>query len=302
MFTDIRHKDWIKALPGPVQPYLYLMRADRPIGSWLLFWPGAWGIVLAAQYPDQLPLVLYTLLLFAIGAPIMRGAGCTINDLWDRNLDRHVERTATRPIASGQIPVRYAMVFLAGLLLIGLYILTRLSPTAVLLGLACIPLIVLYPLMKRYTFWPQAFLGLTFNFGALIGWAAIDVTVSQIAVALYLGGVFWTIGYDTIYAFQDIEDDLTIGIKSTALLFQDRPLPMLSFFYMAAMTLIGYALILAAGTFLAIVFLLPAIWYSARLLYVWNPDSQENSLAVFKNNKILGGLIFLACLLTGVIF
>ena len=300
MFTDIRHKGWIKALPDPVQPYLYLMRADRPIGAWLLFWPGAWAIVLAAEYPDQLSLLLYTLVLFALGAPIMRGAGCTINDLWDRDLDRHVERTARRPIASGRIPVRNALVFLGVLLLIGLYILTQLSPTAVLLGLACVPLIILYPLMKRFTYWPQLFLGLTFNFGALIGWAAIDVTISQIAVILYIGGVFWTIGFDTIYAFQDIEDDLSIGIKSTAILFQDQPLPTLSFFYMAAMTLIGYALVLASGSFWTLLFLLPAIWYAARLLYVWNPASQENSLAVFKNNKILGGLVFLACLLTGV--
>lgn len=301
MFTDIRHKNWIEKLPEAAQPYAYLVRADRPIGSWLLFWPGAWAIVLAAVYPEMTGGVLLTLLLFAIGAPVMRGAGCTINDLWDRDLDKQVERTAARPIASGQIPVKHAIIFLGVLFFIGLLILLQLTLPAVLLGFAAIPFVILYPLMKRFTFWPQAFLGLTFNFGALIGWAAIDVTIAYAAVIVYIAGFFWTLAYDTIYAFQDIEDDLTIGVKSTAILFQDDPKPIISFFYAMLIIMTGYALIEVGDAIWPVVTLIPAIWYVTGLVYQWNPDSQHNSLKTFKANKIVGAWIFFACLLTSIL-
>lgn len=300
-FTDIRRKGWIESLPSFLRPYAYLMRLDRSIGSWLLFWPGAWAIVLAGEYPEMTANIVFILMLFAIGAPIMRGAGCTINDYWDREIDKLVGRTADRPIAAGHISPKAALIFLGGLLVLGLFILCQLPITSVLLGMACVPLIVFYPLVKRYTFWPQLFLGLTFNFGALIGWAAVDITVSQIAVILYLAAIFWTLGYDTIYAFQDIEDDLTIGVKSTAILFRDNPLPVICLFYMGCVTLVGYALYLASASLWSFVALMPAGIYALSMIYAWNPGAPESSLLTFKRNKIFGAWVFLACLVTGLL-
>lgn len=301
MFTDIRQKGWIKALPEKAQPYAYLMRLDRPIGNWLLFWPGAFAIVLAAEFPEMVDTALTTLLLFAIGAPVMRAAGCTINDLWDRELDKGVERTAGRPIAAGDITPKQALYLLGGLLFLGLIILMQLPLTAVLLGFAALPLVILYPLMKRYTFWPQAFLGLTFNFAVLIGWAAIDITLPMEAFLLFLAGLFWTMGYDTIYAFQDIEDDLTIGVKSTAILFQDNPKPVIWIFYGAFAVLLGLVQVLSSGSAAAPLSLIPAIWYGGSLIYNWNPDSQINSLETFKANRWVGLLVFAGCVITALI-
>lgn len=301
MFTDIRHKNWIKALPEKAQPFAYLMRLDRPIGSWLLFWPGAFAIILAAEFPEMFDTALYTLFLFAIGAPIMRAAGCIINDLWDKDLDKSVERTAQRPIAAGDITPKQAMYLLGGLTLVGFIILMQLPLTSVLLGFAALPLIVLYPLMKRYTFWPQAFLGLTFNFAVLIGWAAIEITLPVEALILFLAGLFWTIGYDTIYAFQDIEDDLSIGVKSTAILFQDNPKPIIWLFYGAFVVLLGIVVVMSSGSMAAPLALIPAVWYGGSLIYNWNPASQNNSLKTFKSNRILGFLVFLGCVITALI-
>jgi 4-hydroxybenzoate polyprenyltransferase len=214
--ADIKAGDWIDLyLPASWRPYARLARLDRPIGTWLLLFPCWWSVALATP-PGHWP-SLYLLILFGIGALVMRGAGCTVNDMIDRDIDAKVARTATRPLASGQLSMAQAWRFLALQLVLGLIILLQLSWTAIWLGVASLVLVAIYPLMKRITWWPQAFLGLTFNWGALMGWAAIRDEVAWPALLLYAAGFFWTLSYDTIYAHQDKEDDALIGVKSTAL-------------------------------------------------------------------------------------
>uniref|UniRef100_A0ABK9MM37 4-hydroxybenzoate polyprenyltransferase, mitochondrial n=1 Tax=Glossina morsitans morsitans TaxID=37546 RepID=A0ABK9MM37_GLOMM len=226
-----------------VLPYIRLMRVDRPIGSFLLFWPCGWSIALSANagcWPD-----LYMLSLFATGAFIMRGAGCTINDLWDRNIDKKVERTRNRPLACGDISQLDAVIFLSAQLSLGLLILIQLNWESILLGASSLGLVVTYPLMKRITYWPQLVLGMAFNWGALLGWCAIQGAVNWSAcLPLYLSGICWTIIYDTIYAHQDKKDDLQIGVKSTALRFGDDTKVWLSAFtaaMLSGLTLVGFS-------------------------------------------------------------
>lgn len=215
-----------------ISPYARLMRIDRPIGSWLLFWPCGWSIALSAPagcWPDPMMLGL-----FGVGAFVMRGAGCTINDLWDRDIDAKVERTRNRPLVAGEIAPFDAVVFLAGQLGVGLFVLLQLNWYSILLGASSLGLVVVYPLMKRITYWPQLMLGATFNWGALLGWSATQGSVEWAAcLPLYVAGVCWTIVYDTIYAHQDKVDDLIIGIKSTALRFGDNTKLWLSGFTVA---------------------------------------------------------------------
>ncbi|WIA35236.1 hypothetical protein OEZ86_003698 [Tetradesmus obliquus] len=212
---------WVeRALPTPVVPYAQLMRLDKPIGSWLLAWPGLWSIALAAG-PGQLP-DLWLTALFGVGAVLMRGAGCTINDLWDRDIDKQVARTRSRPLAAGAVTPTAALVFLAAQLSLSLSILLQLNTYTQVLGVASLLLVGTYPLMKRVTWWPQAFLGLAMNYGALMGYsAAAGACDWGIVLPLYAAGVNWTLVYDTIYAHQDKADDKLVGVKSTALLFGD---------------------------------------------------------------------------------
>ncbi|CAG2056013.1 unnamed protein product [Timema podura] len=204
-----------------VQPYLKLMRIDRPIGSWLLFWPCGWGIAMSTppgSFPDP-----HMLILFGVGAVVMRGAGCTINDMWDRDIDGKVSRTKDRPLVSGALSQFDALVFLAGQLGLGLLVLLQLNWYTVLLGASSLGLVIIYPLMKRVTYWPQLILGMTFNWGALLGWSAVQGACDwSVCLPLYAAGVCWTIVYDTIYAHQDKADDYLLGIKSTALKFGDK--------------------------------------------------------------------------------
>lgn len=208
----------VEKTPKNLQPYLKLMRLDKPIGSWLLFWPCGWSIASAAQagcFPD-----LYMLALFGTGAVIMRGAGCTINDMWDRDIDAKVIRTASRPLVSGEVTMKQAWVFLAGQLSAGLAVLLQMNWYTVFLGASSLGLVITYPLMKRFTYWPQLVLGFTFNWGALLGSCAIKGYVDlPVCLPLYIAGICWTIIYDTIYAHQDRKDDLLLGIKSTAIKF-----------------------------------------------------------------------------------
>ncbi|RXG62123.1 4-hydroxybenzoate polyprenyltransferase, mitochondrial [Armadillidium vulgare] len=210
----------VKNSPQKIQPYLQLMRVDRPIGSWLLFWPCGWSIALAApsgSLPDP-----YILTLFAVGSFIMRGAGCTINDMWDKDLDKKVERTSSRPLAVGAVNQLESLIFLSFQLGLGCLILLQLNWYSIMLGISslgnCNNLVVLYPLMKRFTYWPQLMLGFTFNWGALLGWSAVQGSCDwSVVLPLYIAGISWTLIYDTIYAHQDKKDDALIGIKSTAL-------------------------------------------------------------------------------------
>ena len=240
--SDIRPGGLIAALPEAARPYAVLVRLDRPIGTWLLFLPGLWGLALAGSpWPDP-----WLVALFGIGAAVMRGAGCVVNDLWDRDIDRRVARTAARPLASGAITPLRALVFLAALLSLGLIVLLQLHPLAIALGVASLLPIAVYPLMKRVTWWPQAFLGVTFNWGVPMGYAAAAGRLDAAPLVLYAAAFFWTLGYDTIYAHQDREDDALIGVRSTARLFGERTRPFLAACYAAAVLLIACAGALAA--------------------------------------------------------
>jgi 4-hydroxybenzoate polyprenyltransferase len=290
--------NWVDTLaPAWLRPYLRLARLDRPIGSWLLLLPCWWSSALAAVAAHaRVPSVLH-LVLFFIGAFAMRGAGCTWNDIVDRDLDASVERTRSRPIPSGQVSVAQAAMFLVAQALVGLAVLLSFNWFTVGLGIASLVIVAVYPFMKRVTYWPQIVLGLAFSWGALMGWAAAFGGLAAAPLLLYAGSISWVIGYDTIYAHQDREDDALIGIKSTALLFGARTKPMLAFFYTGAVVLIGAAGLLAhAGWPFALglaAFAAHLIWQIVRL-DIGDPD---NCLAVFKSDRDAGLILFAGLLL-----
>jgi len=271
--------------------YGELARWDRPIGAWLLFWPCAWGVALAPG-----PLVWWLVPLFALGAFAMRGAGCTINDIVDRRLDGHVARTATRPLPTGRLGLTEAVAFVFAQCAVGLLVLVLLPPPAQLLCWLSVPLVVVYPFMKRLTWWPQAFLGLTFNWGALVGYTAATGALEAPALALYAAGIAWTLGYDTIYAHQDKEDDALVGIKSTARLLGGRTRPWLWGFFAAMMALLALAMTLAgagAAGFLALALVAAAL---ARVLKDVDLDDGTDCLKRFRMNRDVGLVVFLALL------
>jgi 4-hydroxybenzoate polyprenyltransferase len=290
--------NWVDTL-APVwsRPYLRLARLDRPIGSWLLLLPCWWSSALAAVAAHKAAPSLVHLALFFVGAFAMRGAGCTWNDIVDRDLDASVERTRSRPIPSGQVSVVQAAVFLALQALIGFAVLISFNTFTIALGIASLAIVAVYPFMKRITYWPQTVLGLAFSWGALMGWAGAFGRLDVPAVLLYAGSIAWVIGYDTIYAHQDREDDALIGIKSTALLFGARTKPMLALFYALAVGLIGAAGFAAgAGGVFAIgllAFAAHLTWQIIRL-DIADPDC---CLTVFKSDRDAGLILFAGLLL-----
>jgi 4-hydroxybenzoate polyprenyltransferase len=286
--SDIRHSDWVEwYLPARVRPYARLARLDRPIGTWLLLFPGWWGIALAAsRWPDPV-----LLMLFAGGAVVMRGAGCTLNDIADRHYDAQVARTRLRPLPSGAVTVRQAILFLVVQLAAGAAVLFSLNWTSVVLGFAVLGLIGTYPFMKRITYWPQIFLGLNFNWGALLGWAAVTGALAWPPVLLYLGGVFWTVGYDTIYAHQDKEDDVRIGVKSSAIALGAHTRPWLFGFYAVALLLWA-----AAGFTAGLGILFWAGLAGSAVQLTWQAagveiDGPADCLAKFRSNRAVGWLM-----------
>jgi 4-hydroxybenzoate polyprenyltransferase len=290
--------NWVDTLaPAWSRPYLRLSRLDRPIGSWLLLIPCWWSAALAAVAAHASAPSVLRLVVFFIGAFAMRGAGCTWNDIVDRDLDKSVERTASRPIPSGQVSVRQAAAFLVLQVLVGLAVLLSFNGFTIALGIASLVIVAVYPFMKRITYWPQIVLGLAFSWGALMGWAAAFGRLDLPALLPYAGSISWVIGYDTIYAHQDREDDALIGIKSTALLFGPRTKPMLALFYGVAVVLLGAAGY-AAGA--GLVFALGLIAFAAHLgwqiarLNIADPD---NCLAVFKSDRDAGLILFAGLLL-----
>jgi 4-hydroxybenzoate polyprenyltransferase len=286
--------NWVDGIaPAWLRPYLRLARLDRPIGSWLLLMPCWWSAALAAVHAGA-QVNVWHLLLFFIGAFAMRGAGCTWNDIVDRDLDRRVERTRSRPIPAGQVTVRSAAAFLVLQALIGLAVLLAFNRFTHYVGFASLVVVAIYPFMKRVTYWPQIVLGLAFSWGALMGWPALFARLDPPAFLLYAGAIAWVVGYDTIYAHQDREDDALIGIKSTALLFRERTKPMLTVFYALAVTLIALAG-WSAGAGVIFAFGLAAFaahlaWQIARLKI----DDPGNCLAVFKSNRDAGLILFAA--------
>ncbi len=288
--SDIPADGWVvRLLPRPGRPYARLMRLDRPIGTWLLLFPCWWGIALGSLVADRR--MLWLMALFAVGALVMRGAGCTWNDITDREFDAMVARTRTRPIPSGDVSVRRAFVFLGALLLAGLAILLQLNAFAVWLGVASLALLFSYPLLKRFTYWPQIGLGVAFNWGAIMGWAAVNGALGWPAVALYGGGIAWTLGYDTIYAHQDKEDDALIGVKSTALRLGRATRPFLFGFYAAAI-----ALLWLAGDMLGLVWPYHAALAAGAAQLAWQAwrvdlDDPADCLRKFKSNRLFGWIV-----------
>jgi 4-hydroxybenzoate polyprenyltransferase len=286
--------NWVDGFaPAWARPYLRLARLDRPIGSWLLLMPCWWSVGLAAVKAGA-NVNLWHVALFFIGAFAMRGAGCTWNDIVDRDLDTRVERTRSRPIPSGQVTVASAAGFLVLQALVGLAVLLQFNRFTVYVGLASLAVVAVYPFMKRIPYWPQIGLGLAVAWGALMGWPATFARLDLPAFLLYAGAIAWVIGYDTIYAHQDREDDALIGIKSTALLFRERTKPMLALFYALAVALIalagwsaGAGLVFALGL---LAFAAHLAWQIARL----DIDDPVNCLVVFKSNRDAGLILFAA--------
>jgi len=290
-YTDIRADGWTDRLPRFARPYAKLARLDRPIGWELLLYPCWWGLALSGQADPGL------FLLFLIGAIAMRGAGCTLNDIVDREIDARVERTRSRPIASGAVSVHQAVLFMGVQLAIGAAVLFSLPRLAVALGISILVIVAVYPFMKRVTYWPQIFLGLNFNWGAVMGWAAATGAVGWPAWALYGGGVFWTLFYDTIYAHSDKADDLAIGVKSTALRFGARSKAWLAGF--AIVTVGFWALAFAAAkvgppSYLCLGL---AALHFAWQLGSWRPDDPADCIGTFKSNRVVGWLMLAGCLL-----
>jgi 4-hydroxybenzoate polyprenyltransferase len=293
--TDIVADGWVRKLPRLWQPYALLIRLDRPIGIWLLFLPGLWGLLLArAPLPGTARLVA----LFALGSIVMRGAGCVVNDMWDRDLDRRVSRTAARPLASGALRMRQAAVFLGMLLLIGLTVLLQLNSLSQLLGVSSLLLVGLYPLAKRVTWWPQLVMGFTFGFGAPMGYAASTGRLGPAWCAIYAAAILWDLGFDTVYAHQDREDDALAGVKSTARLFTDRTRPFLAICYAAAIACLAAAGWLAglAPVFYAAL-LLPAALLAVQVVRL-DIDDPAGCLRLFRLNREVG-LAVAAAILAG---
>jgi len=295
ILNDMPVGGWTDRCPAPVRPYLKLLRLDRPIGTWLLLLPCWWSTALAAPSPWD-GRVWGFFALFAVGAILMRGAGCVVNDLADRDFDGRVERTATRPIPSGQVSVRGALVFLACVMLAGLAVLLQFNGPTIMLGVASIPVFAVYPFMKRVTYWPQFWLGLAFNWGAFAGWSAMTGVVAAPALFLYAAGICWTLGYDTIYAHQDKADDVKIGVRSSALALGFHTRFFLCLIYPAAFVGIVAAFVAADGGPWAWPFLLAAGAHLVWQIGTVNIDDPPNCLRRFKSNRDFGLLITLAAL------
>ncbi len=293
--TDMPANSWIdRFVPSWAQPYARLMRLDRPAGTWLLLLPCWWGVVLAGEgLPD-----FWLMFLFALGAIVMRGAGCVVNDILDREIDRKVERTRRRPLACGAVKLWQALALLAVLLLIGLGVLLRFNAFTIGLGVASLALVFVYPLAKRVTWWPQLVLGLAFNWGALVGWSAVRGDLGWPPLLLYVAGVFWTLGYDTIYAHQDRRDDAQIGVKSLALRLGDSSPPWIAGFYALALLLLataGHAAALGNAFYPA---LLAAALHARWQVEGWSMNDPADCLRRFRSNRDFG-LLVLAALVIG---
>jgi len=292
---DSQLKGLVALLPAALRPYALLARFDRPIGWWLLFWPCAFGIALAGGARPYWPLFLWML----VGAIAMRGAGCVYNDIVDRNLDAKVARTASRPVASGAVSVRAAAIWTAILALVGLVVLLQLPLKAQIVALASLILVAAYPFMKRITWWPQAWLGLVFSWGALVGWVAVGGAQGLALPLLYAGCIAWVIGYDTIYALQDIEDDMHVGVKSSARALGGQVRGGVALCYATAIGCWAGALWSVRPDPLVFVALVPATLHFAGQVVTLDPKSGEDALAKFRSNRFAGLLVFAAMLVVG---
>ena len=278
--------------------FFELTRLKKPIGFMLLFWPCTWGLTIAYDFQNGIDQFIYYMILFFCGSVLMRSAGCIVNDIIDKDFDKNVERTKNRPIASGKITSKLAIIYSIILCLLAFFVLLNFNFLTVLLAIASMPFAFTYPLMKRYTYWPQLFLGFTFNYGLLLGWTAINESISLIPIIFYFGAIFWTLGYDTIYGFQDIEDDEIIGVKSTSIKFKESPKIFLSICYslfIFCYLIMGLKLSLNnyffAGIILAIIHL-----FFFQILNFDKKDKKKN-LNIFKSNNLLGLIVLISILI-----
>lgn len=292
---DTEHRGLLGALPASARPYALLARFDRPIGWWLLFWPGAWAIALSGNALARWDLILW----FLLGSIAMRGAGCVYNDIVDRDLDRQVARTRARPVASGAVSLKAAWAWLLALCLVGLVVLVQLSLVGAAVALASLALVAAYPFMKRITWWPQAWLGLVFSWAALVGWAEAQDLPWAPGLLLYAGCIFWVIGYDTIYALQDVEDDALVGVRSSARRLGTRVRDGVAAFYVLALLLWGAAFWQLRPDVLALAALLPMALHLGWQALTLVPADGANALHRFRSNRNAGALMFAACFVVG---
>ena len=292
---DTQYRGLMRALPDRLRAFALLARFDRPIGWWLLFWPGAWSIALAGGLRDHWSLVFW----FLLGAIAMRGAGCVYNDIVDRDLDRQVERTRSRPLASGAVSLAAAWAWLVLLALLGLVVLLQLNGVAQVVALVSLAPVAAYPFMKRITWWPQAWLGIVFSWAALVGWCAVRGAIEWPMVLLYLGSMGWVIGYDTLYALQDREDDALIGIRSSARRMGAYVRAGVAGFYALAILLWSAAIWLVRPDALALLALVPVAAHFAWQVGTLQPDDGLDGLVKFRANRFAGFLMFLACAAVG---
>jgi len=295
--ADAQQDNWLdRHAPEWLKPYGRLARWDRPIGFWLLFWPCAWGLGLAAVAQPGIGFGWWAGVLMFVGAVLMRGAGCTFNDIIDRDIDMKVARTRSRPIPSGQVTAKDALVFLLAQALLASAVLFQFNRFTVWAGIASLVLVAIYPFMKRITWWPQAFLGLAFSYGALVGWTSQTGGLAWAPVILYAGTIVWVIGYDTIYALQDAEDDALVGVKSTARLFGAQVRPAVGLFYAGAYLLWNLAAVLAGGGLVFAVLALVPAGLLAWQVWTLDPHEPDNALLRFRNNHYVGIALTLALL------
>ena len=278
--------------------FIELTRLKRPIGYMLLFWPCAWGLTIGFNFSDQKEIYFFYLLLFFLGAVLMRSAGCIVNDIIDRKFDKKVYRTKNRPIASGKVTVKLGLIYATILCLLAFCVLLNFNFFSILLALGSMPLAFTYPFMKRYTYWPQLFLGITFNYGLILGWTSITNEISLIPLVFYFGAIFWTLGYDTIYGFQDIKDDEIIGLKSTSIKYKKNPFYFLYLCYVIfSFSLIIIGIQMGFNKFYYIY--LTIIFFQMFYLQLNNLKikNAKSCLSVFKSNNILGGLVFIGLII-----
>ena len=279
--------------------FIELTRLEKPIGFMLLFWPCAWGLTLAYDFSQNLKNYYFYLILFFLGAVLMRSAGCIVNDILDKEFDSKVFRTKDRPIASGRVSIKLAIVYSITLCLLALLVLLNFNSLTIVMALGSMPLAFTYPLMKRFTYWPQLFLGITFNYGLILGWTSITGKIDSVTILFYLGAIFWTLGYDTIYGYQDIKDDEIIGLKSTSIKFKNKPKYFLVTCYTSLLSLFaigGYYMNFHYSYYILLI--LPMLQLFLYQIKTFNTDNPKICLSVFKSNNMLGLIIFLNILIT----
>jgi len=280
-----------------ISTFIELTRLKKPIGFMLLFWPCAWGLTIAYDFQNGTEKYLFYLVLFFLGSILMRSAGCIVNDIVDKDFDSKVERTKNRPIAAGKISIGLSIIYSVSLCILAFLILINFNMITILLAMLSMPFAFTYPLMKRYTYWPQLFLGITFNYGLILGWTSINGNISYIPIILYIGAIFWTLGYDTIYGFQDIEDDEIIGVKSTSIKFKESPkkfLVICFLFFFICLIIVGALLKLNSLFYIFMTIILVQLFYFQ--INKFNKNDTTSCLRIFKSNNLIGLLVILGIL------